>query len=88
FRAKLKLEQDADGKWRVDFDEDWAKEPPKEQAADAGGDGAAAAAEEGAGAGDGDGAQAAADDGKAKPRKAPSKSGGPSSRRRTTVPGK
>jgi DNA topoisomerase-3 len=29
FRAKLKLEQDAEGKWRVDFDEDWAKEPPK-----------------------------------------------------------
>src|ERR671922_1917325 len=31
FRAKLKLEQDGEGKWRVDFDEDWAKEPPKEQ---------------------------------------------------------
>jgi DNA topoisomerase III len=30
FRAKLKLEQDAEGKWRVDFDEDWAKEPPPE----------------------------------------------------------
>jgi DNA topoisomerase-3 len=29
FRAKLKLEQDEEGKWRVDFDEDWAKEPPK-----------------------------------------------------------
>jgi DNA topoisomerase III len=29
FRAKLKLEQHEDGKWRVDFDEDWAKEPPK-----------------------------------------------------------
>jgi DNA topoisomerase-3 len=29
FRAKLKLEQVEDGKWRVDFDEDWAKEPPK-----------------------------------------------------------
>ena len=24
FRAKLKLEQDDEGKWRVDFDEDWA----------------------------------------------------------------
>jgi DNA topoisomerase-3 len=50
FRAKLKLEQDDEGKWRVDFDEDWAKEPPKGEAeeeraeADAGppaGDGAA-----------------------------------------------
>ena len=29
FRAKLKLEQDDEGKWRVDFDEEWAKEPPK-----------------------------------------------------------
>ena len=29
FRAKLKLEQAEDGTWRVDFDEEWAKEPPK-----------------------------------------------------------
>jgi DNA topoisomerase III len=29
FRAKLKLEQDDEAKWRVDFDEEWAKEPPK-----------------------------------------------------------
>jgi DNA topoisomerase-3 len=28
FRAKLRLEQTDDGKWRVEFDEDWAKEPP------------------------------------------------------------
>ena len=27
FRAKLKLEQDDEGKWRVDFDEEWAKTP-------------------------------------------------------------
>ncbi len=27
FRAKLKLEQADDGKWRVEFDEDWAREP-------------------------------------------------------------
>ncbi|MEA2362159.1 MAG: topoisomerase [Thermoleophilaceae bacterium] len=32
FRAKLRLEQSEDGKWRVEFDEDWAKEPPKEDA--------------------------------------------------------
>ncbi|HEY8769281.1 MAG TPA: DNA topoisomerase 3 [Thermoleophilaceae bacterium] len=32
FRAKLRLEQTGEGKWRVEFDEDWAKEPPKEQA--------------------------------------------------------
>ena len=32
FRAKLRLEQADEGKWRVEFDEDWAKEPPKEQA--------------------------------------------------------
>ena len=35
FRAKLKLEQVEDGKWRVEFDEDWAKEPPREQAEEA-----------------------------------------------------
>ncbi|HYP48696.1 MAG TPA: DNA topoisomerase 3, partial [Thermoleophilaceae bacterium] len=32
FRAKLRLEQSAEGKWRVEFDEDWAKEPPKGEA--------------------------------------------------------
>jgi DNA topoisomerase III len=32
FRAKLKLEQDEEGRWRVDFDEDWAREPPKGEA--------------------------------------------------------
>jgi DNA topoisomerase III len=44
FRAKLRLEQSDDGKWRVEFDEDWAKEPPAEAASEgaavaAGGDG-------------------------------------------------
>ena len=32
FRAKLKLEQGDDGKWRVEFDEEWAKEPSKDEA--------------------------------------------------------
>ncbi|MBW3653504.1 MAG: sigma-70 family RNA polymerase sigma factor, partial [Actinobacteria bacterium] len=32
FRAKLRIEQSDDGKWRVEFDEDWAKEPPKGEA--------------------------------------------------------
>jgi DNA topoisomerase-3 len=27
FRAKLKLEQNDEGKWRVEFDEDWANQP-------------------------------------------------------------
>jgi DNA topoisomerase III len=27
FRAKLKLEQNEEGKWRVEFDEEWAQEP-------------------------------------------------------------
>jgi DNA topoisomerase-3 len=27
FRAKLKLEQNEEGKWRVEFDEDWANQP-------------------------------------------------------------
>ena len=54
FRAKLKLEQDDEGKWRVDFDEDWAREPrpqpPAEAAGDAEGDGAQAVAADGNGA--------------------------------------
>ena len=29
FRAKLRLEQTDEGKWRVEFDEEWAKEPPR-----------------------------------------------------------
>ncbi len=30
FKAKLKLFQDEEGKWRVDFDEEWAREPRPE----------------------------------------------------------
>jgi DNA topoisomerase III len=49
FRAKLRLEQAEEGKWRVEFDEDWAKEPPKgeaeEERAEAEGDSAAAGVE-------------------------------------------
>src|SRR3954469_5610278 len=47
FRAKLKLEQDDEGKWRVDFDEEWAREPrPTPPSAADAGEGVAAAAEE------------------------------------------
>ncbi|MEX1142754.1 MAG: DNA topoisomerase 3 [Thermoleophilaceae bacterium] len=47
FRAKLKIEprEDAPGKWKVEFDEEWATAPPKEReraAAEASEDGAAA----------------------------------------------
>jgi DNA topoisomerase-3 len=47
FRARLALQQGEDGKWRVEFDEPWAKEgakpPESEEAADgAGADGAGA----------------------------------------------
>jgi DNA topoisomerase III len=54
FRAKLRLEQNDEGKWRVEFDEDWAKEPPageseEERAEVEAGSGAAAAAGDGAG---------------------------------------
>jgi DNA topoisomerase-3 len=31
FRAKLRVERTEEDKWRVEFDEDWAKEPPKDQ---------------------------------------------------------
>jgi DNA topoisomerase-3 len=43
FRAKLRLEQNDEGKWRVEFDEDWAKEPPAEAAEGEGGEAAAEA---------------------------------------------
>ncbi len=36
FRAKLALEQSDEGKWRVEFDEPWAREgakPPEEEGA-------------------------------------------------------
>ncbi len=42
FNAKLKLEQTGEGKWRVDFDEEWAQQPresAEDEAADGGGDG-------------------------------------------------
>jgi DNA topoisomerase-3 len=35
FSAKLKLEQGEDGKWRVEFDEDWAREPVNQSTTDA-----------------------------------------------------
>jgi DNA topoisomerase III len=56
FRAKLALEQDDEGKWRVDFDEDWARQPREEAPAAAGADGATADGE-----GDRDGATPAAE---------------------------
>src|SRR6185295_6712784 len=57
FRAKLRLEQTDEGKWRVEFDEEWAKEPPageseEERAEAETGDGAAAAAAAAKGADD------------------------------------
>src|SRR5215216_1946475 len=49
FRAKLRLEQTDEGKWRVEFDEEWAKEPPagesEEERAEASAGGAAAPTE-------------------------------------------
>ena len=42
FRAKLRIEQADEGKWRVEFDEDWAKEPPKGEAEGETADGAGA----------------------------------------------
>ncbi|MEA2368496.1 MAG: topoisomerase, partial [Thermoleophilaceae bacterium] len=61
FRAKLKLEQNDEGKWRVEFDEDWAREPrPQPPAEEDGADGAGAdgAKADGAKAGGANGATA------------------------------
>ena len=41
FRARLALEQTPEGKWRVEFDEPWAREgakPPEPRARPAGGE--------------------------------------------------
>ena len=49
FRARLALEQTDEGKWRVEFDEPWAKEgakpPDEETAAPPQGEAAAAASQ-------------------------------------------
>jgi DNA topoisomerase-3 len=57
FRARLALMQTEDGKWRVEFDEPWAREGAKPPEAEEGGEGAGAAA--GAEARSGTGAAAA-----------------------------
>ena len=46
FRAKLRLEQQDEGKWRVEFDEDWAKEPPKGESEEEKAEGDATSAEQ------------------------------------------
>jgi DNA topoisomerase III len=43
FRAKLKLEQDDEGKWRVDFDEEWARQPRPQPPEESDAEGAAVA---------------------------------------------
>ena len=55
FRARLKLEQGEDGKWRVEFDEDWAKEPPRDDGG-ASADGSAPVSPDAGGHGEGNGA--------------------------------
>jgi DNA topoisomerase-3 len=46
FRAKLKLEQDDEGKWRVDFDEEWATAPRAQPPAEGDGEDGAKAEDE------------------------------------------
>ncbi len=46
FRARLALQQNEDGKWRVEFDEPWAKEGAKPPEVEAEADGAARAADD------------------------------------------
>jgi DNA topoisomerase-3 len=50
FRAKLKLEQSDDGKWRVEFDEEWARQPRATPPAEE--DGQAASGDDGAASAD------------------------------------
>jgi DNA topoisomerase-3 len=58
FRAKLELKQNEEGKWRVDFDEDWAREPRPKPPEEEEGAAAAAAQEEAPAAPDDNGAAA------------------------------
>jgi DNA topoisomerase III len=69
FRAKLKLEQNEEGKWRVEFDEDWAREPREQPPAEegSGAEDAAAASSDGAAPAESDGAAKPGSDGAAKP---------------------
>jgi DNA topoisomerase-3 len=55
FRARLKLEHGEDGKWRVEFDEEWAKEPPKEDDPDVSAGQDETGRDEGVASGDADG---------------------------------
>jgi DNA topoisomerase-3 len=71
FRAKLKLEQNDEGKWRVEFDEDWAREPRPQPPAEEDGANGAGAADGDAAATDG-GADGAKPDGGA-PEREPQK---------------
>jgi DNA topoisomerase III len=50
FRARLALQQSEDGKWRVEFDEPWAKEGARPPDSEDAGDGAGADAADAAGA--------------------------------------
>jgi DNA topoisomerase-3 len=65
FRAKLKLEQNDEGKWRVEFDEDWAREPrpqpPADEAAGADGSGVDGSGSDGSGSDGAAPAEAVAD---------------------------
>jgi DNA topoisomerase III len=70
FRAKLKLEQVEEGKWRVDFDEEWARQRRDEAPSEESGDGAAQAGASGDGA---KSAAASAEDGGGNGRRKPSK---------------
>ena len=87
FRAKLKLEQDDEGKWRVDFDEEWATgaRPPAARGRVRGG--------EGRGGGHGGGRRRRPKEKKAEPEETPSASpagarrGARSSRSRSTLTG-
>src|SRR5207248_965068 len=65
FNAKLKLIQNDEGKWRVEFDEGWAREPRAQPPAEEG----AAAEKEAAATAGSDGAGSAETDGAAKPAK-------------------
>ena len=63
FRAKLRLEQNDEAKWRVEFDEEWAKEPPAGESEEERAEAEASSSGAAAAGGDGRGKAAAASSG-------------------------
>ncbi|MDQ3648076.1 MAG: DNA topoisomerase, partial [Actinomycetota bacterium] len=68
FRAKLKLERNEEGKWRVEFDEEWATAPRGQPPAEGASEGASTSQAASAPATDGNKGEAGAGNGRRRPK--------------------